>query len=346
MFGGTSMQQAGYQQPIATPSISTAAAAAPVAQQQTQHQHNQPMTREQAMQALREVLASHNKPLLSAESGAGGSIISKMQAAAAGRLPEDQQQLFGPLADAVANNRAFSEGIALLHQLLPFTEVSRSHIFFVGRLLLLNETTWAETTGAQARGLVDAAIQLVSENNAQTTPGTVVMALALCANALAASVRDKVVNTPDVMSAMTDAAAAGTCRTTTLSCFATQCSLVVHSRAVVWCLPALHHARDEVRVIASALLANLALASPTAPDGDGHIMMLCSAMENLANEQNETVKFRRLLSVGRLVDKSPDSVIELMRDLEFGGLLREVRETTTGGTPLHAVTHALCCLLA
>lgn len=109
---------------------------------------------------------------------------------------------------------------------------------------------------------------------------------------------------------------------------------------------ALHHARDEVRVMASALLANLALATPTAPDGDGHIMMLCSAMENLANEQNETVKFRRLLSVGRLVEKSPDSVIELMRDLEFGGLLREVRESSTGGTPLHAITHALCCLLA
>ena len=161
-----------------------------------------------------------------------------------------------------------------------FDSSSLSQLFFLARLVLLNEANWTPETNAPIRALLDAAVRLVTDSSPQPTAGVMVMALAFGANFFATASGRAVVAQRDVSGALTDAAVRGI-------------DLIRLSHPLTQTSSALHHARAEVRIMASAVLANLALLllttnHSTVDDGlEQAVLILCGAMEGISTEENE-----------------------------------------------------------
>lgn len=93
-----------------------------------------------------------------------------------------------------------------------------------------------------------------------------------------------------------------------------------------------HHETVQVRQAASTYLYNYALSKnqQTRDEvaNDSVVSMLCSAMENLTEEQDATTRLRQLVLCGRLVFPNSTDVNEvekeLMQDLGFVGILQEI----------------------
>jgi hypothetical protein len=91
------------------------------------------------------------------------------------------------------------------------------------------------------------------------------------------------------------------------------------------------HETVQVRQAASTYLYNYALSNNQRTDEvaeDSVVSILCSAMENLTEEQDPTTRLRQLVLCGRLVFPNTTDVNEvekeLMQDLGFVGILEEI----------------------
>jgi hypothetical protein len=264
-----------------------------------------------------EILTTHTKPLLANETKTVPLCVSKLLPCAHGEEEAKELRAFGKAVET-RNALAETTGIVVSAVLLRCLESGQSVTF---SLMMLRHLALRKVDACQP--CLDWIRRTLGEDGGLPSPASRAMAWLIWSNALSGNIPASVVAPPFGMSLAED--------------------LDALVELAIQDVSPLGQSRSEVRQAAAAFLYNAVLVGqPAAASADtnvseAQVSILCAALDCLADESDETVRFRRLLCVGRILvpvgrSKRREAVASLVADLGFAEALQEFVTAAPAGT--------------